>query len=155
MSWPRKTSAGASAYSTIRKSTNDPGDEHHRLVATCAMGGAAAGRAGPHHGTTATTHILKPEIGKLSNGIDLAQSIENEHLCMRLTASFGLPTARTEMKEFSGKRVLAVERFDRRLTRDNRLLRLPQEDCCQALSIPPTRKMNPTVAPVSGKSLSS
>src|SRR5579859_3420986 len=92
------------------------------------------------HGTTATTHILKPEIGKLPNGIDLTQSIENEHLCMRLTAAFGLPTAKTQMVEFSGKRALVIERFDRRWTSDGRLLRLPQEDCCQALSVPPTRK---------------
>ena len=49
------------------------------------------------HGTTATTHILKREIGKLPNGIDLSQSIENELLCMRLTAAFGLPTAQTRM----------------------------------------------------------
>lgn len=33
-----------------------------------------------------------------------------------------------------------IERFDRRWTKDGRLLRLPQEDCCQALSVPPTRK---------------
>ncbi len=99
------------------------------------------------HGTTATTHILKPEIGKLSNGIDLSQSIENEHLCMRLTASFGLPTAHTEIREFSGKRALAIERFDRLWTRDKRLLRLPQEDCCQALSVPPPRKYEPDGGP--------
>lgn len=92
------------------------------------------------HGTTATTHILKPKIGTLPNGIDLTQSIENEHLCMRLTEAFGLPTAKTQMLEFSGKRALVVERFDRRWTGDGRLLRLPQEDCCQALSVPPTRK---------------
>lgn len=73
------------------------------------------------HGTTATTHILKPEIGRLPNGIDLSQSIENEHLCMRLTAAFGLPTARTQMQVFSGRRALVVERFDRRWTRDGRL----------------------------------
>lgn len=99
------------------------------------------------HGTTATTHILKPEIGKLPNGIDLSQSIENEHLCMRLTASFGLPTAHTEIREFSGKRALAIERFDRLWTRDKRLLRLPQEDCCQALSVPPPRKYEPDGGP--------
>jgi len=56
------------------------------------------------HGSTATTHILKPEIGRLPNEIDLSQSIENEHLCMRLTAAFGLPTARTEIREFAGRR---------------------------------------------------
>jgi serine/threonine-protein kinase HipA len=99
------------------------------------------------HGSTATTHILKPEIGKLPNGIDLSQSIENEHLCMRLTAAFGLPTARTEIREFGGRRALVVERFDRLHTRDGRLLRLPQEDCCQALSVPPPRKYEPDGGP--------
>lgn len=92
------------------------------------------------HGITATTHIFKPQIGKLPNGIDLSQSIENEHLCMRLTAALGLPTAQTQMREFHGKRALVIERFDRRWARDGRLLRLPQEDCCQALSVPPPRK---------------
>lgn len=99
------------------------------------------------HGSTATTHILKPEIGLLPNGIDLSQSIEDEHLCMRLTAAFGLPTARTEIREFSGRRALVVERFDRLHTRDGRLLRLPQEDCCQALSVPPPRKYEPDGGP--------
>ena len=99
------------------------------------------------HGSTATTHILKPEIGLLPNGIDLSQSIENEHLCMRLTAAFGLPTARTEIREFSGRRALVIERFDRLHTRDGRLLRLPQEDCCQALSVPPPRKYEPDGGP--------
>ena len=99
------------------------------------------------HGTAATTHILKPEIGKLPNGIDLSQSIENEHLCMRLTTAFGLPTAQTQIQEFSGKRALVVERFDRRWTSDRRLLRLPQEDCCQALSVPPPRKYEPDGGP--------
>jgi serine/threonine-protein kinase HipA len=42
--------------------------------------------------------------------------------------------------EFGGKRVLVIERFDRRWTRNHRLLRLPQEDCCQALSVPPSLK---------------
>jgi serine/threonine-protein kinase HipA len=91
------------------------------------------------HGSTATTHILKPQIG-VRGDIDLSQSIENEHLCMKLTAALGLPTARTEIADFGGRRVLAVERFDRRWTADHRLLRLPQEDCCQALSVPPTAK---------------
>ena len=43
------------------------------------------------HGTTATTHILKPQIGKLPNGIDLTHSVENEHLCLALVAALGLP----------------------------------------------------------------
>jgi serine/threonine-protein kinase HipA len=91
------------------------------------------------HGSTATTHILKPQIG-MRGDIDLSQSVENEHFCMKLTAALGLPTARTEVADFRGRRVLVVERFDRRWTGDHRLLRLPQEDCCQVLSVPPTAK---------------
>lgn len=44
------------------------------------------------------------------------------------------------MTHFGGCRTLVVERFDRRWTSDKRLLRLPQEDSCQALSVPPSRK---------------
>ncbi|MGH7928066.1 MAG: type II toxin-antitoxin system HipA family toxin, partial [Candidatus Binatia bacterium] len=92
------------------------------------------------HGTTATTHIMKPQIGMLPSGIDLTRSVENEYLCLKLTQAFGLPTANVAIEDFKGSRVLVVERFDRLWTKDNRLLRLPQEDCCQALSAPPTRK---------------
>ncbi|MBF0393707.1 MAG: type II toxin-antitoxin system HipA family toxin [Alphaproteobacteria bacterium] len=91
-------------------------------------------------GTTATTHILKPRIGQLPNGIDLSDSVENEHLCLTLLAALGVPAAQTEIADFGGRRTLVVERFDRRWTNDGRLLRLPQEDMCQALSVPPTRK---------------
>jgi serine/threonine-protein kinase HipA len=92
------------------------------------------------HGTTATTHILKPQIGRLPNGIDLSNSVENEHFCLELVAALGLPVAKSQIVDFAGKRVLSIERFDRIRTRDGRLLRLPQEDCCQALSVPPSRK---------------
>lgn len=92
------------------------------------------------HGTTATTHILKPQIGRLANGLDLSQSVENEHLCLKLIEALGLPGARTEILDFEEQRVLVIERFDRRWTQDKRLLRLPQEDCCQALSVPPIIK---------------
>jgi serine/threonine-protein kinase HipA len=92
------------------------------------------------HGTTATTHIIKPQVGRLPNGIDLTNSVENEYFCLELVAALGLSVAKTRIIDFAGKRVLAIERFDRTWTRDGRLLRLPQEDCCQALSIPPSRK---------------
>lgn len=91
-------------------------------------------------GTTATTHIFKPQIGKLPDGIDLSNSVENEYLCLTLTKAFGLPSANVEMATFGKKRVLVVERFDRAFTSDGRLLRVPQEDCCQALSVPWTKK---------------
>lgn len=91
-------------------------------------------------GATATTHILKPQIGQLPNGIDLSNSVENEYLCLKLLEACGVPAAKAEMADFGDRRTLIVERFDRLWTRDGRLLRLPQEDCCQALSVPPTRK---------------
>ena len=91
-------------------------------------------------GSTATTHILKPQIGHLPNGMDLSCSVENEYLCLKLTQALGLPSASVSMVDFGKQRTLVVERFDRLWTQDQRLLRLPQEDFCQALSIPPAIK---------------
>lgn len=91
-------------------------------------------------GTTPTTHIIKPQIGRLPNGMDLSDSVENEYLCLKLMEAFGLRAANVEMAQFGDKKALVVERFDRRWTSDGRLIRLPQEDCCQALSIVPTQK---------------
>lgn len=91
-------------------------------------------------GTTPTTHILKPQIGMRGDGIDLSRSVENEHFSMKLIGALGIRVARTEIVDFGNRRVLVVERFDREWTKDERLLRVPQEDCCQALSVPPTRK---------------
>lgn len=91
-------------------------------------------------GTTATTHIFKTQIGALPNGIDLSHSVENEYYCLKLIAAFGLPVNKAEIKTFGNTNTLVIERFDRHWTKDARLLRLPQEDCCQALSVLPTRK---------------
>ena len=91
-------------------------------------------------GTTPTTHILKPQIGQLPNSIDLSNSVENEFYCLKLLAAFGLPVNAATIETFGRTKALVIERFDRRRTRDGRLLRLPQEDCCQALSVPPSRK---------------
>ena len=92
------------------------------------------------HGTTPTTHIFKPPIGTLQNGIDLSNSVENEYYCLKLLAAFALPVGTAEILTFGKTRALVIERFDRRWTNDGSLLRLPQEDLCQALSCPPTRK---------------
>ncbi|MFK7855966.1 MAG: type II toxin-antitoxin system HipA family toxin [Granulosicoccus sp.] len=91
-------------------------------------------------GATPTTHIIKPQIGKLSSGMDLSKSVENEFLCMKLMESFGLKTAHVEIAQFDKHKALIIERFDRKWSSSGLITRLPQEDCCQALSIPPTRK---------------
>jgi serine/threonine-protein kinase HipA len=72
--------------------------------------------------------------------MDLTESAENEFFCLKLLAALGMEVAKPQLARFAGKSVLIVERFDRRWTADGRLLRLPQEDCCQALSVAPTRK---------------
>jgi serine/threonine-protein kinase HipA len=98
-------------------------------------------------GSTATTHIIKPQIGKLPNGIDLSNSVENEYLCLKLVSALGVPTAETEIAEFEDQKALVVKRFDRRWLADGRLMRLPQEDFCQALSVASTRKYQPDGGP--------
>ena len=94
-------------------------------------------------GMTPTTHILKPQLGQIptSQGmIDMSDSVDNEHYCLRLMKEFGLEVAASEIRAFGQRRVLVVERFDRLWRGETHILRLPQEDCCQALGIPPTRK---------------
>lgn len=92
------------------------------------------------HGTTPTTHLIKTQIGELPGGIDLSDSVENEYYCLALLRAFGLPVNQATITTFGSTKALVVERFDRRWIGNSRILRLPQEDCCQALSVPPTLK---------------
>jgi serine/threonine-protein kinase HipA len=92
------------------------------------------------HGTTPTTHLFKTQIGSLPNGMDLSNSVENEFYCLKLLAAFGLPVNKAEIKTFGKTKALVIERFDRAWTKENRILRVPQEDFCQILSCPPSKK---------------
>lgn len=101
-------------------------------------------------GATPTTHILKLPLGLIGNiRADMQNSVENEWLCLQLLSHWGLPTARAELARFrdnvSEESVLVVERFDRRLQTDENtseswLIRLPQEDLCQAFGQPRDKK---------------
>lgn len=91
-------------------------------------------------GTTPTTHILKPPIGTTLGGLDLSGSVENEFYCLTLLAAMGLPVTRASISHFGETRALVVERFDRQWISRTALIRLPQEDLCQAFGIPPSRK---------------
>lgn len=92
-------------------------------------------------GSTPTSHILKLPIGVLAhNNLDLSQSCENEWLCMEIARAYGLPAANTEVLMFEDQKVLAVARFDRKWLGKERLVRLPQEDMCQALGVAPALK---------------
>jgi serine/threonine-protein kinase HipA len=91
-------------------------------------------------GTTPTSHIFKLPIGNHSN-LDLNESCENEWLCLEIAKAFGLPTANAQLASFDEMKVLVVERFDRRWSKDQKwLMRLPQEDFCQILGVSPNLK---------------
>lgn len=93
-------------------------------------------------GTTPTTHILKLPIGVIPrNNFDLTDSVENEWLCHAILAAYGLPVAPATIAVFEDTKALIVERFDRRWAEDRSwIIRLPQEDLCQALGRPPALK---------------
>lgn len=92
-------------------------------------------------GATPTTHILKLPIGTGGGGIDLTTSVENEWLCAQILREYGIPVAPCSIDRFGDQQVLIVERFDRRLSSDNSwIIRLPQEDFCQATGVPSDRK---------------
>lgn len=93
-------------------------------------------------GATPTSHIFKLPIGTIEHsGADLSDSVENEWLCHLILKAYGLPVAKAEMGVFEGVKALVVERFDRRWAKDRSwLMRLPQEDMCQALNVPSALK---------------
>jgi serine/threonine-protein kinase HipA len=91
-------------------------------------------------GQTPTTHIFKMPIGFVQQ-MDLTDSCENEWLCAQIAQAFGLPVAKCEILQFEEVKVLSVERFDRKLSSDKKwIMRLPQEDMCQALGVSPNLK---------------
>ncbi|BFU59860.1 MULTISPECIES: type II toxin-antitoxin system HipA family toxin [Rodentibacter] len=92
--------------------------------------------------TTPTSHIFKLPIGMVAqNQLDLSNSCENEWLCLRIMQVLGLKVPFSAIEHFGEIKTLIVERFDRRWSEDRKwLIRLPQEDMCQALNIAPARK---------------
>jgi serine/threonine-protein kinase HipA len=88
------------------------------------------GRWGVPSGRVPTTHILKPPSG------DFDGFAENEHVCLRLAASLGLPTTRSQVRRFGEEVAIVIERYDR-ISIDGRRVRVHQEDFCQALGVSP------------------
>lgn len=90
-------------------------------------------RWGVPAGRIPTTHILKPAIAEYVD-----QQI-NEHLCLTAARHAGLIAAKTEVVEFGAESVVVVTRYDRN-KKDDQLVRVHQEDLCQALGVHPDRK---------------
>lgn len=91
------------------------------------------GKWGIPSGRIPTTHILKPPTGAFDG------HSENEHFCLTLARSLGLPTVSSTVMRFGDECAFVVERYDRRIT-DRRIVRIHQEDICQAFGVPPTKK---------------
>jgi serine/threonine-protein kinase HipA len=96
-------------------------------------------------GNTPTTHIFKLPLGLIGGmKLDMRDSVENEWLCSLILQAFGLPVADCRPMQFEDVKVLVVRRFDRAWwthpSGDSRLIRLPQEDLCQATGVPPEAK---------------
>ena len=95
-------------------------------------------------GRTPSTHILKPPIP------DLAGQVENEAFCLRLAPQLDLPAPHIWVEHFGDMPVVVIQRYDR-IRRDGKrilpidhsggeVLRIHQEDCCQALMMMPQTK---------------
>ena len=135
----------------VSDSVLGPGDEEDSLRISIAGAQEKTaltlvdGRWGRPRGATPTTHIFKLPMGLVGGRrLDLTHSVQNEWLCAHLLRELGLPVANTEMARFGDQLVLVVERFDRawaeRADGQRWIVRLPQEDFCQALGVPFHRK---------------
>lgn len=91
------------------------------------------GKWGVPSGLIPTTHILKPPTGAFDG------FAENEHYCLVLARRLGLPTATSKLLRFEDQLAIVIERYDRRRTADG-LVRVHQEDLCQALGVTPLTK---------------
>ena len=78
-----------------------------------------------------STHILKPDPPEFPG------LVASEAFALRAAALAGLDAAEARLDVFGGRTVLIVTRFDRSL-KDGKLVRLHQEDGCQALGIAPS-----------------
>jgi serine/threonine-protein kinase HipA len=104
-----------------------------------------AGQWGVPAGRMPTNRILKPPTLGLD---DLAY---NEHFCLVLARELGMPAAASRVQHFGDEVAIVVERYDREEIGDT-LIRVHQEDLCQAFGLLPTKKYEvdggPTVSQI-------
>lgn len=118
------------------------GGIQHKLVLT-HLSGKQFGQ--PLEGAPSTC-LLKPEFSQYE------ELVPNEAFCMRVAKFVRLNVATTEIIEVGTHRCLYVERFDRIRNDRGQIVRLHQEDMCQAMGIMPAAKYEenggPTIAGV-------
>lgn len=90
-------------------------------------------RWGRPFGSEPTTHILK-----VSSTFE--HQTLNEHLCMRAASKLkNIVVARTHVEQFGVATAIIIERYDRRIDKE-KVVRIHQEDMCQALKVNPFDK---------------
>jgi serine/threonine-protein kinase HipA len=91
------------------------------------------GRIGLTRGQTPSTHIVKTPIARL------AHTVINEAFCPLVGQQLGVDVVDAKALRVAGHEFLLVERYDRRVL-DDGIVRLHQEDFCQALAVPTEHK---------------
>lgn len=81
-----------------------------------------------------SSHILKPTIREYQD------SVFNEAYCMRLAKAVGLAVPEVTLFDNRGQQLYLVSRYDRESNPEGDLMRLHQEDFCQALGYLPETK---------------
>lgn len=91
------------------------------------------GRWGVPSGRIPTTRIIKPPTGEFDG------HAENEHYCLELARALGLIVPNSEILRFEDEIAIVIDRYDR-IQIEGVWHRVHQEDMCQALGVPPTKK---------------
>ncbi len=85
-------------------------------------------------GGAPTTHILKPIIEGVKD------SAHNELFCMKLANSMGIDVPEASLHFAGDMPFYLVERYDRKVVAGRNIIRIHQEDFCQALGMAPEIK---------------
>lgn len=114
------------------------GDDGYRLSLAGAQDKLAVGfKDGQVHlikGGAPTTHILKPIIERIKD------SAHNELFCMQLGQRVGIDVPKAMLHFVNDTPYYLVERYDRETSKDGTVMRIHQEDFCQAIGIAPEIK---------------
>jgi serine/threonine-protein kinase HipA len=125
----------------LRILRRDPSAWHMANTGQFSLAGAQAktalhldpstGQWGDPSGALPTTHIIKPAIVGFDDH-DL-----NEHLCLTAARVAGLRAATSRVLRFGAERAIVVDRYDRLAAGDGSVVRIHQEDMCQAFGNSP------------------
>ncbi|WP_438722083.1 type II toxin-antitoxin system HipA family toxin [Bartonella rochalimae] len=114
------------------------GDDSYRLSLAGAQDKLAVGFKDNHvqliKGGAPTTHILKPLIEHIND------SAHNELFCMKLAKLVGINVPEVYLHFVNDTPYYLITRYDRQICSNGVVLRIHQEDFCQALSIFPEFK---------------